>query len=215
MAEILDILDKDGKLLQTRERSSYYKSIKQEYALKGSIETQIKQVRLLLMNTDGRIYLQKRSAAKGENPGLWDKSIEGHVPSGSAFDTAIIRECAEELGFAAVVLRDEEFWRAVDQMHLEIIGVLRPVDTRLFWKSRRTTETGETFELPLTVATYIGYYNGHVRFVDGESSGLVVFSCEELLKELSEHKALYTNDLSIMIQEYCGLLRPYEVVSAG
>ncbi len=210
MAEYLEVYDRYGNYLYTKSREEYYSDCRLQYSENGFISTQIRHVRLLLMNTDGRIYLQKRSGSKGENAGLWDKSIEGHVPEGAEFDTAMIRECAEELGFPAVILRDREYERAVDQMHLEIIGILRPIDIRNFWISRRTSGQGGVIELPLNVATYVGYYNGHVKFVDGESSGLAVYSPGELRVELAEHRALYTNDLLDMMEDYSRFIQPPE-----
>ncbi|MFW5774791.1 MAG: NUDIX domain-containing protein, partial [Chitinivibrionales bacterium] len=199
--------------LYTRKRADYYRDCRLEFDERGRITTRIKHVRLLLMNTDGRIYLQKRSCGKGENPGLWDKSIEGHVPADSAFDTAMIRECAEELGFPAVILRDTEYERALNSMHLEIIGVLQPIDIGTFQISVRMTQDGSVLELPLMVATYVGYYNGHVKFVDGESSGLAVFSFDELKQELAVHGALYTNDLFTMAEEYGRWIKPLQIKS--
>jgi isopentenyldiphosphate isomerase len=50
---------------------------------------------------DPRLYLQKRSAAKDTNPGLWDTSVGGHVHFAESVTDALVREAAEELGIDA------------------------------------------------------------------------------------------------------------------
>jgi len=104
MTEVLEVYDLDGKLIGKEERGKFYAEIKEEFASKGKISKQVKSIRLLLMNSDGRVYLQKRSKLKSENPGLYDKTIGGHVSKGHTFEIAVIKECAEELGFPATVL---------------------------------------------------------------------------------------------------------------
>ena len=39
-------------------------------------------VHILLFNRRGEVFLQKRSASKDINPGLWDTSAAGHVDFG-------------------------------------------------------------------------------------------------------------------------------------
>lgn len=55
-------------------------------------------VHALVYDDSGRLYLQKRTASKDVNPGLWDTSMAGHLHSGETYDQAVIRETREELG---------------------------------------------------------------------------------------------------------------------
>ena len=55
-------------------------------------------VHLLVVNGAGRVFLQKRSAAKDLFPGAWDSSAAGHVGAGEEYDETAERELAEELG---------------------------------------------------------------------------------------------------------------------
>jgi isopentenyl-diphosphate delta-isomerase type 1 len=55
-------------------------------------------VHLLVFNSAGEVYLQKRSMAKDLSPGLWDSSCSGHVDAGEDYDAAAVRELGEELG---------------------------------------------------------------------------------------------------------------------
>jgi len=58
-------------------------------------------VHLHVFDAHGRLYLQKRSARKDTNPGLWDTSVGGHVSTGEDVTAALIREAREELDIDA------------------------------------------------------------------------------------------------------------------
>ena len=53
---------------------------------------------VLVFNSQGQIFLQKRSLTKDRQPGLWDSSASGHVDSGEDYDACAARELREELG---------------------------------------------------------------------------------------------------------------------
>src|SRR3954452_4367276 len=56
-------------------------------------------VHVLVFNSRGQIFLQKRSMKKDRQPGVWDSSASGHVDSGEDYDTTAVREVREEIGF--------------------------------------------------------------------------------------------------------------------
>lgn len=58
-------------------------------------------VHVLVFNSRGQVFLQKRARTKDRQPGLWDTSASGHVDAGEDYDTAAVRELSEELGIAA------------------------------------------------------------------------------------------------------------------
>jgi isopentenyl-diphosphate delta-isomerase type 1 len=58
-------------------------------------------VHIHIISSDGRLLLQKRSARKDTNPGLWDTSVGGHVNAGEPVREAVLRESREELGIDA------------------------------------------------------------------------------------------------------------------
>lgn len=60
-----------------------------------------RSVHIVVVNSRGRILLQKRSAKKDSHPGFWDISVGGHVDVGEEYDDAARREIAEELGIEA------------------------------------------------------------------------------------------------------------------
>jgi isopentenyldiphosphate isomerase len=55
-------------------------------------------VHVLVFDSAGRVFLQKRSMLKDLSPGLWDSSCSGHLDSGEDYDEAAVRELAEEIG---------------------------------------------------------------------------------------------------------------------
>jgi len=55
-------------------------------------------VHVLVFNSKGQIFLQKRSMKKDRQPGLWDSSASGHLDSGEDYDACAVRELREEIG---------------------------------------------------------------------------------------------------------------------
>ncbi len=55
-------------------------------------------VHILVWNSEGNLFLQKRSMRKDQMPGVWTTSASGHVDSGETYDIAAVREVREELG---------------------------------------------------------------------------------------------------------------------
>jgi isopentenyl-diphosphate delta-isomerase type 1 len=55
-------------------------------------------VHVLVFNSRGEIFLQKRSMKKDRQPGVWDSSSSGHVDSGENYDETAVRELCEEIG---------------------------------------------------------------------------------------------------------------------
>ena len=208
MAEQLEVYDLNGKLLGVEDRKKFYSEIKDEFAEKGKISRQVKSVRLILMNSKGRIYLQKRNKSKDENPGLYDKTVGGHVAKDDTYDMTTIRECAEELGFPASILSPEEFDKAIKVTNLSIVGIFKKIDYIPNFQSVRITRKGDKFIQPYMTTIYIGYYDGAIRFVDGESSGIEVFSLKELKEEIKNNPDKFTEDLKFMIKKYEKFLKP-------
>ena len=55
-------------------------------------------IHVLVFNSRGKVFLQKRSMNKDRQPGVWDSSCSGHVDSGENYDETTVRELREELG---------------------------------------------------------------------------------------------------------------------
>jgi len=208
MGEVLDIFDLNEKFLGKSNRKKIYAEIKKEYNERGRISRKVKTVRVLLMNSQGRIYLQKRSNMKAENAGLYDKTVGGHVTTGDSYDLTVIRECAEELGFPAALVPMKDLIKAAKSTNLTIVGLFTEIDKEEKYLSERVMKNGKVFVQPQMTRFYFGYYDGAIRFVDGESSGIEVFSLKELEMAIKDNSTKFTKDIIYMIRKYKKYIKP-------
>jgi len=208
MGEKLEVYDLDSELIGIEDRKEFYANIKKEFKKTGKITKKVKRAVLLLMNAKGKIVLQKRNLSKNENPGLYDKTIGGHVEEGDSYELTLIKECSEELGFPVSVLSEEDFSRALRKTDLRIIGLFKEIDYQSNFLSTRISQNNKQFIQPYMQTTYIGYYNGPMQFIDGESSGIEMFHLDELKKEIKDNPKKFTEDLKFMIKEYEKFLVP-------
>ncbi|MFV0421596.1 NUDIX hydrolase [Oleidesulfovibrio sp.] len=65
-----------------------------------------KIVLVMLYDTKGRVYLQKRAKNKKAYPDRWDLSATGHVQAGESFMGAALRELHEELGINVPTMKE-------------------------------------------------------------------------------------------------------------
>jgi len=208
MAEKLEIYDLNEKLLGVQDRVEFYDEIKAEFKKTGKITKQVKRSVMLLMNSKGKIVIQKRNKTKNENPGLYDKTSGGHVIEGDSFNLTLIKECAEELGFPVSVLPEHEFGRAIKKTNLRIVGIFKEIDYISGFLSVRSTKSGKKFIQPYMSTTYLGYYDGRLQFIDGESSGIELFTLKELEEEMKSDPEKFTEDIKFMVKKYKKYLKP-------
>lgn len=90
--ELLDVVDENDRVIGARTRG--------EIHARGLMH---RATHILVFNSQGELFLQKRSMSKDENPGLWDTSAAGHVNSGEDYLTCAVRELDEELGISGDV----------------------------------------------------------------------------------------------------------------
>jgi len=85
--DIFDVVNERDEVVGARPRS--------EVHARGLLH---RAVHILVFNSRGEIFLQKRSMKKDRQPGVWDSSCSGHVDSGETYHQAALRELGEELG---------------------------------------------------------------------------------------------------------------------
>ena len=88
MDEVVEILTEDGK--QTGERIN--KTIAHKEGVCHGISA------IALIDKDGKLLIQKRSANKKNEPNKWDLSSAGHIDVDETPEQAAVRELFEETG---------------------------------------------------------------------------------------------------------------------
>ncbi len=93
--EYLDIVDHDDRVIGRGSREEIHGDPKKIHRV----------AHVLLFNSRGELFLQKRSYLKDVQPGKWDTSVGGHLDAGEDYETAARREMVEELGVRVVTLK--------------------------------------------------------------------------------------------------------------
>ena len=96
--ELLDIVDQNDRVIGVKTRG--------EIHAQGLMH---RSVHILVFNSNGELFIQKRSMSKDNEPGLWDSSAAGHVDSGEDYHCCAIRELGEELAIEVSTPLDELF----------------------------------------------------------------------------------------------------------
>jgi isopentenyl-diphosphate delta-isomerase type 1 len=109
-SELFDVVDSEDRVIGQSTRG--------EVHAKGLLH---RSVHILVFNSRGELFLQKRAMTKDENPGYWDSSAAGHVNAGEEYRTGAHRELMEELGisvelqfFMKFSASPETFWEHVE-----------------------------------------------------------------------------------------------------
>lgn len=82
-----------------------------------------RSVAILIYDTEGKLYLQKRSADKKLYSGRWDVSASGHVYAGESKEKAALRELELELNVKNGNLRPIEEIKASSETGYEFITI--------------------------------------------------------------------------------------------
>jgi isopentenyldiphosphate isomerase len=85
--EVFDVVNAQDQVVERKPRSEVHRL--------GLLH---RAVHVLVFNSRGEVFLQKRSMLKDRQPGVWDSSASGHVDAGEEYDRSAVRELQEELG---------------------------------------------------------------------------------------------------------------------
>ena len=88
--EIFDVVNDGDEVIGRNTRAEVHR-----------LGLQHRAVHVLVFNSKGEIFLQKRSMQKDCFPGAWDSSAAGHLDSGEDYDACAARELGEELGITS------------------------------------------------------------------------------------------------------------------
>ncbi|MDR2947576.1 MAG: NUDIX domain-containing protein [Prevotella sp.] len=92
--EIFPLVDEDGNITGQASRSICHNGSKLLHPV----------IHLHIFNSQGELYLQKRSATKDVQPNKWDSSVAGHIDLNETPEVAALREASEELGLSVLSL---------------------------------------------------------------------------------------------------------------
>jgi len=108
--EIFDVVDESGRVIGSAPRGRVH----------GDPSLLHRSVHVLVLNGNGELFLQKRSANKDIQPGKWDTSVGGHVGLGEEVQAAARREMEEELGIreAEISFLYSYLWRSAVESEL-------------------------------------------------------------------------------------------------
>ena len=117
--DIFDIVNERDEVIGRKPRS--------EVHAQGLLH---RAVHVLVFNSRGEVFLQKRSMKKDRQPGVWDSSCSGHVDSGEDYDETSVRELWEEIGLKL----------SAPPQRLFKIDVCKETDAEFVWVYRCESE---------------------------------------------------------------------------
>jgi len=85
--EIFDVVNEQDQVVGQRTRAEVHR-----------LGLMHRAAHVLVFNSRGQVFLQKRSMNKDRQPGLWDSSASGHLDSGEDYAACAVRELREEIG---------------------------------------------------------------------------------------------------------------------
>lgn len=89
--ELLDLFDKDEKVVGVVQRAEYYKNPEKYKNL------YLRSAEMFIRNDRGQLWIPRRNIYKKVAPGGLDYSCGGHVGTGEDYIEGLIREAEEEL----------------------------------------------------------------------------------------------------------------------
>lgn len=113
--EIFDVVNERDEVVGRRPRSEVHR-----------LGLKHRATHVLVFNSRGEVFLQKRSMKKDRQPGVWDSSASGHLDSGEDYDACAVRELREEIGLVLAQPPERLFkLDACDETDYEFVWVYR------------------------------------------------------------------------------------------
>lgn len=112
-------------------------------------------IHVLVFNSRGEVFLQKRSLKKDIAAGKWDSSSSGHLDTGEDYDACAVRELREELGLKLAQPPQRLFKiEACQETGWEFCWIYRGASDGPFSLHPEEIETGDWFT-PETVSKWV------------------------------------------------------------
>src|SRR3989338_4113825 len=199
--EYIEAYNHLGQLMKIKEKDRLLAEIKRYSKKHGDANLAVRVVHLFLMNMVGELYIVKR-AKKDENPYLYDKTLGAHMKRGETYDIGLQRECLEELELDTTIVEPDNYQWVTKKTNLQTIAVIKEIAFDPWYRSVRYVKNEEPWVKRHRVKTYIGMYEGVLRFKDGEAIDVKMITLDNLKKELISNPNIYTTDLNDLVQRY-------------
>lgn len=89
------------------ERDKFYSEQIEIYKKTNKPTLAVAIVNAFIFNSNGKLFVQKRSDQKNHNPGLLDKSIGGHIQFGDSSNYTMMVETVQELQVPSIILQNQ------------------------------------------------------------------------------------------------------------
>jgi isopentenyl-diphosphate delta-isomerase type 1 len=159
--EIFDIVNDRDEVIGRKPRSEVHR-----------LKLKHRAVHVLVFNSKGELFLQKRSKKKDCFPGMWDSSASGHLDSGEGYDACAVRELQEELGVIMANAPERLFKiDACPETGMEFVWVYRVQSEGPFTLHPEEIECGDWFsrsKLTQWLAEQPQIFAGAVPLIWGE-----------------------------------------------
>ena len=204
MAETITTYKKDNmEVAIPMDRVEFYAQQVQNFESAKNPEFAVGIINIFMFDSGGEIYIQKRSDNKAHNPGMFDKTIGGHIRFGDSNDYTVMVETVQELQVPSITLRTEEdFIKTYNLLrdYLATVAIVKHIDTQTLELKKNIK--GKNIPILNKVHLYFGIYNGAVKTVDREAKGVLLYSLEDLEKDMEASPNLFTDDLRVLITKY-------------
>jgi len=149
--EIFDIVNDRDEVIGQKPRSEIHRLMLNHRA-----------VHVLVFNSRGELFLQKRSIKKDCFPGKWDSSASGHLATGESYDACCVRELREEIGLEPPTPPERLFKvGACPETGQEFVWVYRCAAEGPFRLDPEEIECGDWFE-PVALSRWISEKPGEL-----------------------------------------------------
>ncbi|NQZ84712.1 MAG: NUDIX domain-containing protein [Nanoarchaeales archaeon] len=173
----------------------------------------IKRIQLILLNSKGEIIVQLRNESRVQNPGMFDKSVGGHVVDEDSYEKTLYKECDEELGIIPIIFKgDNEYKTNIQKNILKKVALVKEIGYQINVKSLRVLKNNKIIKVFYIQKIYLGYYDGNFKFNDNEVSLIKKYSLKNLKDCIKKTPELYTYDLKQLIKKYSILIKPINKV---
>lgn len=186
-----------------KDRAAFYEEQVKAFKEHGEPSEAVEVVNVVLFNRSGELLVQKRSSTKNHNPNLLDKTIGGHIQYGDQPYYTVMIESVQELQTPSIVLNTrEEFNKTYDLLnsYLDTIAVVYYHDVQLV-KIPRIMK-GEKITIANKSHIFFGVYGGATKPVDREAKGVLLYSFEEIEKEIVKDPDSFTHDFIYFFNTY-------------